>query len=78
MLFAEQREKYTNQYAAEFKADLEQETIPACFAQCVTDVSSGMDSNEKNCVRDCYFKKITSKDDMHVLFTQKLALEKQK
>mgnify|MGYP000913043956 CR=1 FL=1 len=31
MLFNEDREKHTNQYAAEMKAELEMETIPVCF-----------------------------------------------
>jgi len=31
MLFHEQREKYTNQYTAELKAEAELESVPICF-----------------------------------------------
>lgn len=67
LLFNEAREKYTNQHAAEIKAQLEVETIPVCFDHCVTDVQSGLTSTEKNCIRDCFFKKVSSKDDLNMM-----------
>jgi hypothetical protein len=31
MLFAEQREKYLNKYAAQLKSEVELESVPICF-----------------------------------------------
>ena len=63
MLNYEQREKYTDTLNAQRKAELELSTIPKCFNSCVKDVTIGLNSVEKNCMRDCYFKKISSRDD---------------
>lgn len=52
------------------------ETIPQCFNHCVKDFESGMTPNEKNCMRECYFKKITSKDDMAIYFHLQLVAER--
>jgi len=57
------------------KAELELETMPVCFQHCVTDLSQGMTSREKNCMRDCYFKKVSSKDDLNMMVQQKMAFE---
>jgi len=50
-------------------------TIPHCFDQCVTDVYQGLNSVEKNCMRDCYFKKLSSQDDLIVYLMQRQAIE---
>ncbi len=69
MLFYENKEKYLNEYQARFNAKLEIGSIPKCFDNCVNDVqSSGLTSDEKNCMRECYFKRVTSRDDMNLLF----------
>lgn len=78
MLFAESREKYLNKYNAELKAQLELESVPACFNTCVTEVRSGLSSTEKNCMRDCYLKQLSSRDDFNMLVQQKLAYENTK
>jgi hypothetical protein len=41
----------------------------------VQDFESGLNSREKNCMRDCYFKKVSSKDDLNMLVQQKMAFE---
>ena len=54
-----------------FKAEIELQSVPDCFDKCISDVSStALNSVEKNCVRDCYFKKVTSKDDIAILMAQ--------
>ncbi len=75
MLNYEQREKYTVQLNAQRKAEVELSTIPQCFNSCVKDVTIGLNSVEKNCMRDCYFKKISSRDDFQVYLMQRQALE---
>ena len=71
------QEKYYNDYQAYYKARLEIGSAPICFEECVQDVntSSGLNSDEKNCMRECYLKRISSKDDFNMLTTQKLARE---
>jgi hypothetical protein len=49
--------------------------VPICFDQCVGDVTTGLNSVEKNCMRDCYFKRISSRDDMMVYLMQRQAIE---
>ena len=78
MLFAEQREKYINKYAAMLKSEVELESVPICFNNCVQDITTGLNSVEKNCLRDCYLKRVSSRDDFQMLITQKLALENAK
>ena len=74
-LFYEQNEKYMKTLNAQRKAELELHTIPQCFNDCVQDVTTGLNSLEKNCVRDCYFKKISSKDDFMIYLQQRQAIE---
>ncbi len=74
-LFSEAREKYSLPYNAELKAEIELETVPQCYNYCVQDYTTGLNSQEKNCMRDCYFKKVTSRDDFVMMLMQKLAVE---
>ena len=78
MLFNEQREKYNNKYTSQLKAELEIESLPVCFNSCVQDFSAGLSSKEKNCMRDCYFKRVSSRDDFNMMLQQKMALENTK
>ena len=59
----EQNEKYYNKLNAKRKAELELFTVPQCFTNCVSDVTTGLNSVEKNCMRECYYKKVSSRDD---------------
>ena len=72
----EAREKYYNVWNAKIKAELEIESIPKCFSECAaSDMSEALTSEEKNCMRECYFKRVTSKDDYHSIIQQKLGVE---
>ena len=77
MLNTEPLEKYHAQYQAYYKAKFELGTTPVCFDRCVTDISqgSGLSSDEKNCMRECYLKKLGSRDDFSMLLTTKMARE---
>ena len=76
MLFYENKEKYLNEYQARFNAKLEIGSLPKCCDRCVNDVeSAGLSSDEKNCVRECYFKRVSARDDMSSLFQQRIALD---
>ena len=77
-LFYEQNEKYMIKFNAQRKAQLEMHTRPLCFDQCISDFSAGLNSVEKNCIRDCYFKKLSSRDDLWVFLSQRQALEASK
>ena len=56
------------------KAKVEIGGVPLCFDKCVSDVSaSSLSSNEKNCMRECFLKRVSSRDDLAMLFTQKAA-----
>ena len=74
-IFYEQNEKYTIKFNAKRKAELEMHTRPLCFDQCISDFTAGMNSVERNCIRDCYFKKVSSRDDLYMWLSQKQALE---
>ena len=64
----EPKEKYINRYNAQLKAETEHLSAPRCFNQCVTDVTTGLNSEEKNCMRECYFKRVSVRDDMLIYF----------
>ena len=54
-----------NKYVARLKSGLEMRTKPACFNYCVNDVETvDLTGFEKNCMRECYFKKQNARDDM--------------
>ena len=76
----EMHEKYIWDYQAHFKAKMEVGSAPICFDKCINDVTSsaGLNSDEKNCMRECYMKRVGSKDDFNMLTTQLLARENQK
>jgi len=69
-LLWEDKEKYLNEYNARFNARLEIGTIPHCFGQCINDVQApgGLTSEEKNCMRECYLKRVSAKFDMAMHF----------
>lgn len=75
MLDIEIQEKYYNDYAAYFKARSEIGTAPICFDKCINDVQTGagLNSDEKNCMRECYLKRINAKDDWAMMMTQQMA-----
>jgi hypothetical protein len=79
MLLYENKEKYLNEYQMRFTAKLQVGSVPKCFDACVSDVETpGLSSDEKNCMRECYLKRVSSKDDLNMLFEQKLALDQLK
>ena len=77
MLNIEIQNKYTDDYQAFVKAKVELGSKAACFNQCVGDpnIGAGLSSYEKNCMRECYFKRVGCKDEMLMMATQKLARE---
>jgi hypothetical protein len=81
MLYYENKEKYLNEYQGRFNAKLEIGTLPICFNSCVTDVDGassaavGLSSDEKNCMRECYLKRVSARDDMSSLFQQRIAVD---
>jgi len=72
-MFYEDRDKYHNKFMAELKAKQELESVPICFDQCVTSVAGGhgLSGEEKNCIRECYLKRVGVRDEMNIYFTQK-------
>ncbi len=77
-LFYENKEKYLNEYQGRFNAKLEIGSVPKCFGKCVNDVENGpagLTSDEKNCMRECYLKRVSSRDDMNMLFQQKIGID---
>ena len=78
MLFYENKEKYLNEYQARFNAKLEIGSLPKCFGQCINDIeasAAGLTGDEKNCLRECYLKRVSARDDMNMLFQQKIAID---
>ena len=71
----ERGEKYTNKLGTMLKAESEFYSVPKCFDECVSDVTAGFNSVEKNCMRECYFKRQSTRDDMVIYFQQKSAFE---
>lgn len=71
----ENQEKYLDPMRVRFNARLQNESLPICFGKCIPDVTApgGLTPDEKNCMRECYFKRVNSKLDMSMHFQQKLA-----
>ena len=78
MLFYENKEKYLNEYQGRFNAKLEIGSLPLCFGQCVNDIeqsAAGLTSEEKNCLRECYLKRVSARDDLNTLLLQRIAVD---
>jgi len=62
------------------KAKRELESMPPCFDKCIGDVSGGhgLSGIEKNCLRECYFKRVSVGDDMHIYFKQRYSVSSMK
>jgi len=68
-LLFEDKDKYFFEYQARMSSKLQIGSVPICFNKCITDVEAfgGLTGDEKNCIRECYFKRVTSKDDFNLL-----------
>ena len=71
-LMWEENEKYMFDSRAKFISTLQVRAVPFCFDHCIKDVEGtvGLSGAEKNCLRECYFKKITSNEDTVSLIRQ--------
>ena len=66
---------YLIQYQAYYKGRVELGAQPVCFDRCINDVmeGSGLSAQEKNCMRECYMKRLGSRDDLVMYAQQKSA-----
>lgn len=66
----EEKEKYYNKYIGRSKANTELRSLPKCFAKCTPNLNE--ESNDldysANCIRECYFKRINARDDLHFMY----------
>lgn len=69
-LFYEDKEKYHNKFMAHLKAKQELESLPLCFDKCISsmDGGHGLTGAEKNCIRECYLKRVSVTDEMNMYF----------
>jgi hypothetical protein len=74
-LMLEDKQKYHYKFMAHLKAKQEMESIPICFDECVTEFAGGhgLSGGEKNCIRECYFKRVSVRDDLNIYWTQRAA-----
>ena len=60
----EMTQKYYIDYQTDLKAELEVGSVPTCFNGCIGNADSAtLSADEKNCLRECYFKRVGAKDD---------------
>ena len=67
----ETRDRALGKFNAQLKAETELENVPKCFDKCIEDFTTGLNSIEKNCIRECYLKRISVRDDMNIYFQQR-------
>ena len=73
----EHREKYIDRYSGRFKAHVELGSLPECFDFWVKDLDdTSLDPKEKNCMKDCYFKRLNAKNDYGYFFLQQAVQKK--
>ena len=68
----ERQQKYYLDYNAHAKAQSEITSIPICFDSCVAvvETGTGLTSDEKNCMRECTLKRMSSREDLAMLAQQ--------
>ena len=71
----ELQDKYLHHYQSYAKAQREIGTVTTCFDHCVQEVETGagLSSDEKNCMRECYLKRTSAREDMNMLMGTYLA-----
>ena len=76
----EKKEKYQIKYMARSKANAELRSLPKCFAHCTPELSTENNDlgDSANCIRECFFKRINAKDDLHFMYQERAALDIQK
>ena len=76
LLLIENREKYLNELSADSLAQIELESVPICFNQCIQTIDDvpGLDVNQKTCLRDCYLKRTSVRSDLNMYVDQKLTI----
>ena len=57
------------------KAKLELGSQTECFGECIHDFENALSADEKNCMRECTFKKVQSKNDLAMMYMMKSARE---
>lgn len=70
MIDLESKEKYLWRYAAKSQAKHELGDVPKCFDQCIAadSLDMGLNSVEKNCMRECYFKRVSIRDELTLYY----------
>lgn len=70
MINLEQQEKYLWRLQAKSKVKHEIGDIPKCFDMCIgaDSLDMGLNSIEKNCMRECYFKRSSVRDEMNLYY----------
>ena len=67
----EENNKYYKPLQFQNKARYEIGSIPKCFDFCMTNVEAGLSPVEKNCMVNCYYKRLGIPEDTHMYFMQK-------
>ena len=78
ILLYEDKEKYLNEYQARFNAKLEIGSLPKCFGTCINDIETAgtaLTGDEKNCMRECYLKRVSARDDFNMMIQQRIAID---
>ena len=74
----EEDKKLYNYFKALNFADISHRPRAHCFDKCVSDVQAvDVSSKEKNCMRECYMKRYTSRDDFQHFILEKMATSQQ-
>ena len=74
----EGQRKIHNYFSALYAADINHVPRAKCFDNCIVDIRAlNLSSMEKNCMRECYMKRFTSRHDFQHLMLEKLALVQQ-
>ena len=69
----EYTDKYFPKYIGEYQASIHDGSIPTCFGKCIKTVDEiSLTPDEKNWMRECYFKRVNASTDFQYLIMQKL------
>ena len=76
MLNHELVQKYTNRFTARQQAAFELGSIPLCFDKCIKTINDAtLTAGEKNCIRECWGKRNSSRGDFNTMMVQMGAIQ---
>jgi hypothetical protein len=75
----EAQERLYGKHRGDMMAEVQIRNVGKCFGDCVKSVDEqSLNPAEKNCLRECFFRRMNAKDDFQIYVQEKFAANRMK